>query len=86
VSVNKAVASPLFKRAMTVAKEIGLTTDERHELAQMIPTTDRDFDGSWRRLDESQMKELISMLEGYIYIRYLALIRPPALCNPGLMP
>jgi hypothetical protein len=32
------------------------------------------------------MKELISMLEGYIYIRYLALIRPPAPCNQGLMP
>ena len=78
-------SSARFKRAMIVAREIGLTKDERHELAQLIPTTDRDFDGSWKRLTEDELEELISLMEGYIYIRYLALMRPPE-SEGGLMP
>ena len=74
---TKTVQSARFKRAMTLAKEIGLTNEERHELAQMIPTTDLDFDGSWKQLNQTQLDELISMLSGYTYIRYLALMRPP---------
>ena len=74
---TRTVQTARFKRAMTIAKEIGLTNDQRHQLAQMIPTTDQYFDGSWKQLDEAQLSDLIWMLDGFIYIRHLASLRPP---------
>ena len=84
-TVSSNMTWKLFRKAMALATEIGLTNDERHELAQIIPTTDADFDASWKSLNEDQLQELVAMLCGYIYIRYLGLMRPPGGNDDDLM-
>lgn len=62
-----------FRKAMSLAKHEGIALDdfERHELALMVPGVDRDGEGSWRDLTIKQLDSLITMLEGYAYIRFL---------------
>lgn len=60
-----------FKKAMAMKESIGLTAYERRELAQMLPSVPSDFEGSWKELDQDQLHELITMMEGYIWITYM---------------
>jgi hypothetical protein len=59
--------SPRAKKAMTLAKEIGLTDEERYEFARWLPTVDKDTGGSWKELDEVELHDLLTMMEGFVY-------------------
>jgi len=65
-----------YKRAMVLKEEIGLTNEERYDLARLIPGVDKDDGGSWKDLNEKQLHDLITMLEGFIFISYLKSQRP----------
>lgn len=56
---------------MALKEDLHLTTDERHELAQMLIGVDKDDGGSWRVLNPKQLHDLITMMEGYILISHL---------------
>jgi hypothetical protein len=60
-----------FLKAMALKEQIGLTTPERYELALIIPGMPDDYDGSWQELNPKQLHDLITMMEGYVYITYL---------------
>jgi len=64
-----------YRKAMVLKEELGLTTEERHELALMLPRVDKDDGGSWKELDGDQLHDLITMMEGYIWISYLMMQR-----------
>lgn len=57
-----------FHKAMAMKDEIGLTTEERHSLAQMIPGVDKDDGGSWKDLNPKQLGILLNYMDGYGYI------------------
>jgi hypothetical protein len=60
-----------FKKAMALKEDLGLTKEERHELAQLLPGVDKDDGGSWKDLNPKQLHDLITMMEGYVYITHL---------------
>jgi len=60
---------------MALKEQLGFTTEERHELALMLPRVDKDDGGSWKELDEDQLHDLITMMEGYIWITYMMMQR-----------
>ncbi|NDB65618.1 MAG: hypothetical protein EB168_08130 [Euryarchaeota archaeon] len=60
---------------MVLKEELGMTNEERHELALMLPRVDKDDGGSWKELDEDQLHDLITMMEGYIWISYMMMQR-----------
>jgi hypothetical protein len=60
-----------FKKAMALKEQLGLTDDERHELAQLINGVDKDEGGSWKDLPPKQLHDLITMMEGFAFISYL---------------
>lgn len=60
-----------FLKAMALKDAIGLTDDERHELAQMVMGVDKDDGGSWKELNPKQLHDLITMMEGYAYLTHL---------------
>lgn len=64
-----------YRKAMVLKEELGLTNDERYELALMLPKVDKDDGGSWKELDEDQLHDLITMMEGYIWISYMLMQR-----------
>jgi hypothetical protein len=64
-----------YRKAMVLKEELGLTTEERHELALMLPRVDKDDGGSWKELDNDQLHDLITMMEGYIWISYMMMQR-----------
>jgi hypothetical protein len=64
-----------YRKAMALKEELGLTDDERHELAQMLPRVDKDDGGSWKELDSDQLHDLITMMEGYIFITHMLMER-----------
>lgn len=57
-------------------KEIGLTSDERVELAQYMLRRDVT---SWVKLDDGQVSRLLDAMEGYQLIRDLLAMRPEGL-------
>jgi hypothetical protein len=63
-----------WRKAMKLKEELGLTDEMRYELAQLIPGVDKDDGGSWKDLDERQLHDLITMMEGYAYITYLKML------------
>jgi hypothetical protein len=65
-----------FLKAMALKTAIGLSDEERHSLAQMIPGVDKDQGGSWKDLNPRQLSILINMLEGYVLIAALINQRP----------
>ena len=69
------VRSNRYRKAMVLKEELGLSNDERHELALMLPRVDKDDGGSWKELDEDQLHDLITMMEGYIWITYMLMQR-----------
>jgi hypothetical protein len=64
-----------YKKAMALKEELGFTKEERYELARMIPGVDKDDGGSWKELDSDQLHDLITMMEGYIWISYMMMQR-----------
>jgi hypothetical protein len=60
-------------KAFALAKEIGLTRDERIELAEIILWRDCE---SWKHLSDPQIKRLLDAMEGYITITALLALRP----------
>jgi hypothetical protein len=60
-----------FKRAMVLKDDLHLTDEERHDLAQMVMGVDKDDGGSWKELNPKQLHDLITMMEGFIYISFL---------------
>lgn len=60
-----------FLKAMAMKDEIGLTEEERHSLAQMIPGVDKDDGGSWKELNPKQLGTLLNYMDGYLYISEL---------------
>lgn len=69
------VRSNRYRKAMVLKEELSLSNDERHELALMLPRVDKDDGGSWKELDEDQLHDLITMMEGYIWISYMMMQR-----------
>lgn len=69
------VRSNRYRKAMVLKEELGMTNEERHELALMLPRVDKDDGGSWKELDEDQLHDLITMMEGYIWISYMMMQR-----------
>ena len=67
--------SKRYRKAMALKESLGFTTEERHELALMLPRVDKDDGGSWKDLDEDQLHDLITMMEGYIWITYMMMQR-----------
>lgn len=66
--------SPVEKRAHVLAQELGLTQEERYELAKMVIGVDPD-NPSWKELDDRQFSDLVSMLEGFIFISKIMMDR-----------
>jgi len=64
-----------YRKAMALKEQLHLTTEERHELALMLPRVDKDDGGSWKELDSDQLHDLITMMEGYIWISYMMMQR-----------
>ena len=60
-----------FHKAMSLKDTLGLTDDERYELAQMIPGVDKDDGGSWKELNPKQLGVLLNYMEGYLFISEL---------------
>ena len=60
-----------FHKAMALKDDLHLTTEERHSLAQMLPGVDKDYGGSWKELNPKQLHDLITMMEGFIWISHL---------------
>ena len=60
-----------FKKAMALKEELGLTKEERHELAQLLPGVDKDDGGSWKDLNPKQLHDLITMMEGFVYLTHI---------------
>jgi hypothetical protein len=67
--------SARYAKAMKIKEELKLTTEERHELAKLLPGVKADHSGSWKDLTEEQLHELLTMMEGYLLIRWLFLLR-----------
>lgn len=60
------------KKAYAVAREIGLTDEERHALAGYVLRRDAT---SWKSLSDSQMTRLLDAMEGFVLIHSLFLQR-----------
>ena len=60
-----------FNKAMALKEELGLTKEERYELAQLLPGVDKDDGGSWKDLNPKQLHDLITMMEGWIFISHI---------------
>lgn len=65
-----------YRKAMVLKEELGLSKEERYSLAQMLPSVDKDYGGSWKELDSEQLHDLITMMEGFIWITHLMMQRP----------
>lgn len=66
-------AALFYSRAL--ADEIGMTSEERHELAEFVFGVDG---GSWVELDSKQLHDLATMLEGVIFVTFLRSARGSA--------
>jgi hypothetical protein len=60
-----------FLKAMALKESLGLTKEERHELAQLLPGVDKDSGGSWKELNPKQLHDLITMMEGFIFLSHI---------------
>ena len=64
-----------YRKAMALKEDLGLTKEERYSLAQMIPGVDKDYGGAWKELDTDQLHDLITMMEGFIWITHMMMER-----------
>ena len=60
-----------YPKAMVLKDELGLSNEERYALAQLLPGVDKDDGGSWKELNPKQLHDLITMMEGFIYLTFL---------------
>jgi len=60
-----------LRKAFSMATDIGLDDNDRHELAQMLPQVDKDNGGSWKDLNPMQLHDLITMMEGWVFINHM---------------
>ena len=60
-----------LRKAFSLATDLGLTKAERYDLAQMLVGVDKDDGGSWKDLNPRQLHDLITMLEGYIFVKFV---------------
>lgn len=67
--------SPQLRKLFTVAKELGLTQEERLELASYLLRRDVV---SWGELDETQVLRLLDAFEGFRLVSALMLLRSGA--------
>lgn len=65
--------SPVEKRAHVLAHELHLTDEMRYDLARMVIDVDPDSSGSWKDLDDRQFSDLVTMMEGWIFITKMKL-------------
>lgn len=63
--------SQRIKRAHVYAMELGLKDEQRYAIARMIPGIDSDTGGSWKNLTPEQEHDLLTMIEGFIFITAL---------------
>ena len=73
--INSDARERRYRKAMALKEDLGLTKEERYSLAQMIPGVDKDYGGSWKELDTDQLHDLITMMEGYIWITHMMMER-----------
>jgi hypothetical protein len=66
--------SRMIRKAYALADEIGLTRDDRIELAKALLWRDIE---SWKWLDDDQARRLLDALEGYEKITWLLNQRAP---------
>lgn len=59
------------KKARTMAYEMGLTREERTQLTMWLPGIPADHDGSWKGLTEEQYHDLLTMMEGFLFVSHL---------------
>lgn len=71
---ERAPQSPQRKKMYLMAKEIGLTREERIELARYLLRRDVS---SCSDLDEDQVLRMLDAMEGYHLISTLNALRPP---------
>lgn len=60
-----------LRKAFSLATDLHLTKSQRYDLAQMLVGVDKDDGGSWKDLNPKQLHDLITMMEGYIYIKFM---------------
>jgi len=60
--------TPRHRLAFTLADEIGLTRDDRLDLAEILLRRDV---ASWSDLDEAELSRLLDALHGWIYVNAL---------------
>lgn len=60
------------RKCYALAKELGLTTQERHDLAQVLLRRDIT---SWGQLNERQYERVLDALEGFTLVQALFLQR-----------
>lgn len=63
-----------LRRAYAKANEVGLTREERHELAEMLLKHDVT---TWKGLDDPQLAAIVTALDGYHYVSTLLAQRAP---------
>ena len=61
------------RKLFVYADEIGLTRDERIELAEIILRRDLT---TWKGLDDEQVTRLLDAMEGFLLITYQLSLRP----------
>lgn len=60
------------RKLFVYADQIGLTTDERIEIAQFLLRRDIT---SWRQLDDDQVNRMLDALEGFLLVTYQLSLR-----------
>lgn len=72
--VNRAY---LMRYARALATELGLTDDERRELAMMLPSRMNQSEPlSWSRLDSKELATMVHWLNGALRVYSLLRLRP----------
>lgn len=74
-SANSSKQSPQRRKLFLICDEVGLTDDERKELACYLLRRDIT---SFSQLDEDQVLRMLDAVEGYQLITELMRLRPPA--------
>lgn len=67
------------RKAHALAKQLGLSRDDRIELARVLLWRDIE---SWKQLDDAQVMRLLDAMDGYVYLTYLKTGATPPLPQP----
>ena len=69
-----------YRKLMIRVRDIGLTDDERYELASYLLRRDIT---TWKTLDNEQVLRLLDALEGFELVVELLAQRPPVQVSPN---